>query len=185
MMNHNSEKGFTTVELMVAILIAGMIMGAVGSFLTFHIRSFNSNQAVVNTQYEGQLAMNQLTDIAMASEGIVTMTNLSGTSLMDNTGVVTPYSITFRQEERVSGVDQIVLYKLTYDQATATMMMEITRGTTVEPTYVFATHITNFSIQGNDGLSFSNAKGVNVVMNLQDGNAKLELQTQIKFRNKR
>lgn len=185
-MKYLKDKGFTTIELMVAILIAGIIMGAVGSFLTFHIQSFNANQAVVNTQYEGQLAMNQLTDIAMASEGITAISNLSGTSLLTNTGVVTPYKVTFRQEERLpSGVVQGVLYELTYDQTTATMTMIITRDGLAEPFYIFATHVIDFKIQANDGLSFGQARAINVNMSLQDGDAKLELQTQVKFRNKR
>lgn len=57
------QKGFTLVELLVAVAIAAIVGGAVFGFMIVGARSFSSTSTEVNLQYEAQLAFNQLQDI--------------------------------------------------------------------------------------------------------------------------
>lgn len=57
------QKGFTLVELLVAVAIAAIVGGAVLGFMVVGARSFSSTSAEVNLQHEAQLAFNQLQDM--------------------------------------------------------------------------------------------------------------------------
>jgi len=61
-MRHN-QKGFTIVELLVAIAIASIVTVTVGGFMVVGARSFSSTSSEVNLQSESQLAFNQLQDL--------------------------------------------------------------------------------------------------------------------------
>ncbi len=69
-MSRYKEGGFTTVEMMVALLIAGIIMAAIGTFLVFHVNGFNESRNIIALQREGQLTMNQLSEMLSESTGI-------------------------------------------------------------------------------------------------------------------
>lgn len=57
------QKGFTLVELLVAVAIAAIVGGAVLGFMVIGARSFSSTSTEVNLQHEAQLAFNQLQDL--------------------------------------------------------------------------------------------------------------------------
>lgn len=65
------NKGFSLVELLVAISIAAIVAGSVGYFLTTSLRMYNKETVNVALQQELQVTVNQIMDYAMESETIV------------------------------------------------------------------------------------------------------------------
>ena len=65
------NKGFSLVELLVAITIAAIVAGSVGYLLTTSLRMYNKETVNVALQQELQVTVNQIMDYAMESETIV------------------------------------------------------------------------------------------------------------------
>ena len=93
------NKGFSLVELLVAITISAIVAGGIGYLLTTSLRMYNKDTVDVTLQQELQIALNQIVDYAMESETIVadfdgnppeylalgTFESASGTGVLDKT----------------------------------------------------------------------------------------------------
>jgi prepilin-type N-terminal cleavage/methylation domain-containing protein len=184
-----NNKGFTTIELILAIAIAGIVMGAIGSFLTFNLRGFNATTDVIDIQYEGQLAMNQLTNIARESTGVLLLDDedtLSGDDFNSNIKI-TPNTLRFEHkatDPSNSMLELTTVYDLVYDEIDNEISATITENDGSTITYVIARYIEAFTIKPGDGLSFGDTKSIQMTMRLEQGAAHLDLQTHVKFRNK-
>ena len=65
------NKGFSLVELLVAITISAIVAGGIGYLLTTSLRMYNKDTVDVTLQQELQVTLNQIVDYAMESETIV------------------------------------------------------------------------------------------------------------------
>ena len=93
------NKGFSLVELLVAITISAIVAGGIGYLLTTSLRMYNKDTVDVTLQQELQITLNQIVDYAMESETIVadfddtypnylalgTFESESGTGVLDKT----------------------------------------------------------------------------------------------------
>ena len=93
------NKGFSLVELLVAITISAIVAGGIGYLLTTSLRMYNKDTVDVSLQQELQITLNQIVDYAMESETIVadfddtypnylalgTFESVSGTGVLDKT----------------------------------------------------------------------------------------------------
>lgn len=93
------NKGFSLVELLVAITISAIVAGGIGYLLTTSLRMYNKDTVDVSLQQELQITLNQIVDYAMESETIVadfdgtypdylalgTFESASGTGVLDKT----------------------------------------------------------------------------------------------------
>lgn len=189
-----NRKGFTTIELILAIAIAGVIMGAVGSFLTFNLRGFNQAKDIIDIQYEGQLAINQLSSIAQESIGITAIDDQGGTDSYTYTTEVTPGTVEFVQDVVISGVDYEYTYHITYDPITdpdnPKILCQLDKenisasSTVSDAQYVMAQYVDAFTLEPTGG-SYQTTKSVVIKMTFAEGKASYDLQTEVKFRNKR
>lgn len=59
------NRGFTLIELVVAMLVAGFVMAAVMVFVSVGLRQYGMTSTDVALQMEGQTALNQVSDILM------------------------------------------------------------------------------------------------------------------------
>ncbi|MDF1617024.1 prepilin-type N-terminal cleavage/methylation domain-containing protein [Petrocella sp. FN5] len=177
----NNNKGFTTIELILAIAIAGIIMGAVGTYLTFNLKGFNATKSVIDIQYEGQLAMNQLTAIAKESKGIEAIEDQAGNSSIDSPDVViNPSMIIFHQEDPIEGT---IEYEITYDPSTQELTCTITPDGGASSSYIMASRIEQLRVAPTNNIDFEYTKSIQIFMDMLDGDAKMSLQSQVKFRN--
>lgn len=194
-----NRKGFTTIELIIAITIAGIIMGAVGTFMTFNLRSFNATTDIIDIQYEGQLAMTQLVDIIRESKGVESITGYTTTDATDEDKInasyeVIPTSVVFHHTEwdasASPAVDQVTSYTLTFDAVNNKILCTV--GGTTTASYDLARHITSFTLTpaGNEYIpttdyeDFQFSDTFLIRLTLEEGKASQQLETQVKIRNK-
>lgn len=189
-----NNKGFTTIELILAIAIAGVIMGAVGTFLTFNLRGFNQAKDIIDIQYEGQLAINQLSNIAQESLGITAIDDDAGLDSFTTTTEITPGSVDFEQDIIESGGEVWkYTYHITYDSTTdptnPKLLCQLDKlklsdnSTDNDPEYVMAQYVDGFTLEPTGG-SFQTTKSMVIKMTFAQGKASYDLQTEVKFRNK-
>ena len=184
----SNNKGFTTIELILAILIAGIIMGAVGTFLTFNLGSFNTTTDVIDIQYEGQLLMNQMVSLLRESEGFDTITgntvgDLTVEDKIDATYEVVPDTFEFKHYEWDGSSELETGFQLVYDAANGVLINTTDNPTGTDPTYDMGRYIESFTLEpvGND---FQECDNVIIRLTLEEGGSSIELETQVKIRNK-
>ncbi len=59
--------GFTAVELLVSLFISSILLTAIGFIISFGMEHMNKTSTLVDLQYEGQIAMNQIKDVFLKS----------------------------------------------------------------------------------------------------------------------
>lgn len=64
------EKGFTTLEMIVTVLIATITLGAITSFMTAMTKSYRVTQDIADLQYQAQVTMNKIVDEIMYAKEI-------------------------------------------------------------------------------------------------------------------
>ncbi|PKM96168.1 MAG: hypothetical protein CVU84_00165 [Firmicutes bacterium HGW-Firmicutes-1] len=122
-----SNQGFTVAEMFLAVLIAGIITSAISTFIMIHIKTYEETKNIIDLQYEGQTALNQMAKTAMESAGVHNMNGVTDLSLITT-------------EQAVDGVDEFIAFK----QITGYDITE-------QPTYIY--HI--FTMKSNDQIRYS------------------------------
>ncbi|PKM50788.1 MAG: hypothetical protein CVV02_09850 [Firmicutes bacterium HGW-Firmicutes-7] len=185
-----NNAGFTVVEMMVAVLIAGTITAAIASFLMIHIKSYESTKNIIDLQYEAQLALNQMAKIAMESTGVSHIDQ--GTSQMTSVNAValnnTGDFIAFETIEE----DGSSLYHIyTLENNSIVSYSTSTYNDLIDPTDygIFVKNITAMTFRPgkNDSTSnenFAEARSLEIKFQLDKKDSDLSVQTQVKFRNK-
>lgn len=199
-----SQKGFTVVELMVAVLIAGAITAVITGYLLAHIKSYEAAEAIVDIQYEGQLALNQMSRIAMESTGvshIITIDEVTGAEI-DNIATDEKDTvhlnddgeyIAFRELQE-DGSELYHIYTVRdnntiyYSQSEYDDLSDPTTET------LFARHVVALSVTpGKSNLDssllstdeeFEDANSIDIELSLERSGATLNVKTQAKYRNK-
>lgn len=84
-----NQKGFTIVELLIAVAILSIVVAAVCGFILVGSRSYAAGNSDINVQQEAQLALNQMSDVLIDTTRSVTYTGFDasgakiGTALKD------------------------------------------------------------------------------------------------------
>lgn len=185
-----SEDGLSVVEVMLAITIAGMIAGAITSFLFMHIKSFELSKDLIDIQFESQVSMNQLSRVVMESEGILYLQDDLDASGLNNTGaLINPKAIAFAKDS-----DMITLFQ--YDSISKALFFIIIDTTSDPNPYnldmsakswdIFAEHVDTWSVgSGVSNASFLNTDNISISLSFKDDDIELSLNNLFKMRNKR
>lgn len=70
------QKGFTIVELLIAVAILSIVVAAVCGFILVGSRSYAAGNSDISVQQEAQLALNQMSDVVIDTTRSVTYTGL-------------------------------------------------------------------------------------------------------------
>lgn len=170
----NDERGFSTIELILAVVIAGIIMSAVGTFLTFIMQSFNTTKEIIDVQYEAQMAVNQFTDIAREASDIDSVFS-GGSDEINNTVELDIESITFRHQHD-GAADEVFVISHVNNELQVTI--------DANAPYVMANKVESFSLAPTNGDNFDGTNGLILKLVIKDIEASHDIQTQIKLRNK-
>lgn len=93
----SNEIGITMIEMMIAIVIAGIIMGTISSFIMVHMKSYEVTQQLVSIQYDSQIVLNQIAEIAMESQGLEAL-EVAGVSQLLEDDIVAPTILSFKED---------------------------------------------------------------------------------------
>lgn len=186
-----NNKGFTLIELIVALAISSLILIAVGTFLVFNLRSFNATNDIINIQYEGQLALNQLADIAKASKGIDAIEDMTGDDRLNESGELIPGEIQFSHYayNALLDVDERTTFIINFVPG-ANVGEGILRCTIIDndgsviDAYIMAKYIDAFSVNPEANENFGSSRTLSVSATFAEKDAAYDLQTEMKFRNK-
>ncbi len=89
--NKNITLGFSTVELIVAVMITAIVMAVIGPFIVAHVKSFQAGKDIIALQREGQLAMNQIAEIVVESSKVDISTDVYKIARGGETYTITYY----------------------------------------------------------------------------------------------
>lgn len=200
--NLRSQKGFTVVELMIAVLIAGMITVAISSYLLAHIKAYKASEDIIDLQYDGQVALNQISKIAMESTGLshlfkVEAGGIEADQMTEANGVVLENigdTFAFHKLE-LDGTDGYYIFTLRADgvlEYSQSVNDDLSSPTDVS---IFARNIRQITItpgKSNKDPSvisseenFSDTKSVDIGFYLENDGSDLIVTTQAMFRNKK
>lgn len=147
--SRKKPKGYSVVELMVAIAIAGVIASAIGSYLVFHVRAFNETKEISDLQYEAQLVMNLMEKHMLESKGLEMVLNNSHIEVTrTNAKILSPHYLGgFAIKNHDDKIDDTVYYLFRFDDAHH--KIEYCRVPT-KPTISYFTSDPAISIAGDD-----------------------------------
>ncbi len=182
----NKNGGFTLVELLVAILISSIVVGLVGTMLSFNIKSFKSSRETMDVQYESQMAINQLNSLFSEATSIE--------SIMVNDGLL---DITYDSDDLdnlvvKSEVVRIILnsdflendvyvnkqYILDFNKADKKIINSID-----SETYELSRNVSNFWIEPING-TMKTANLFELSLEFDNNGRTISLNQQVKMRNK-
>lgn len=182
----NNEQGLSAVEMMAAVVIAGLVIGSLTAYLTTHIRSFETTVDVIDVQYEGQLAYNALGKVAMESTGISFVYDGTIDQTPTSLEIVDPLSIVFENSDGSA-------YNFYFDKANKKIIFKReeldankkTLDITADDWYDFAFNVSSWTINpGIHGYTYSGTDHIQIEMIMEDGDITLNLSNLYKMRNK-
>jgi len=178
-----NNNGFTLVELMVTILISAIIAGTITSYLVSNLKMYKTTQEITNIQYDGQLILNQMSEIAMESRGIY---DTSVTNWEDVSTIGKPDYIVF------NGVNCYNIF--VYDDSTNELFyFKVDNVGDINPTiaatseykkHIFAKNVNNLIVITNDASTLKDCDAIEIIIELKSGDSSIQVQTEAKFRNK-
>lgn len=171
-----NKRGFTMVELVIVIAIMGVVFTAISSFLINNLKTFHRAEDQIDTQYNAQIAMNEIVDYIMESQGIV--------SIKPNPGAYMGGSLNVR--EIIFKIKDNEYIKYDYNDQNK----ELSRGKGSSlgsiDTDLYASNIEDFNVEliiDSGVTDYKKSKGIiiNIETLIKDSNIKLT--NQVYFRN--
>lgn len=164
------------VELVIVIAIMGVVFTAVSSFLLTNLKTFHRADHQIDAQYNAQMAMNEIIDNIMGSEGIV--------SINKNLGAYMGYPIDIN--EIIFKIEDKKYIKYAYDAE----KKELSRGKgsnlgsiDLDP---YVSNVDSFTVDlilDSGATDYDESKGIiiNIETLVKDSN--IQLTNQVYFRN--
>lgn len=196
----SSVKGFTVIEMMVAIIIAGLLTASIFSFLLVHIKSYKTTEDMVNLQYDGQIVLNQISNIAMESKGIYRISLINDASFLEEielNSITNKISIDNEDEYIVfmSDSETIIEYHIFKFKGNNTLEYSLSKNADLsfpENYGVIGKNIKSFNLTpsksnlsaDSGGESFKASNGIEIELELEKDGSLLTVNTQAKYRNK-
>ncbi|MBN2221461.1 MAG: prepilin-type N-terminal cleavage/methylation domain-containing protein [Vallitaleaceae bacterium] len=186
-----NQSGFTVVELMTAIVIAGIITGVIGTFLLVHIKSFETTKDIVDIQYDTQLAMNSLNKTILEGKRAFIVKEdplVVGQGIVDTTisGISTPFCIGFVNKDNSVILFQYhatnkMIYFSQYSAYSTTYATDLSSGSW----YEFISNVEQWSFETiPSNTLFDQADALQISLSLNKNGAIIDLSNTFKFRNK-
>ncbi len=182
-----NQDGFTVVELLTAILIGGMMLAVISSFLTTHSISFELNTDIVTIQQDGQSALNKIVDIAIESKGLKKIDvdnegHIQEIDLSNETDILNVQCFVLELYDTVEGTNDYHQFRL--DDKTLKYSKSSTSDFSDSPNEVeLSRHIANITLRAGD-TNFADCHSLIIELDLENGDATLDVSNQVTFRNK-
>jgi len=183
------QEGFSLIELMAAIAIAGVLIGSIGGFLTIHLRSFETSGSMINLQVESQMAMNTFENIFIESKGIILLYNQKEEDSLNNKTCDQPKYLVVKGESTLA----IAFYYNVSESTIQFVQKSSSELETMEKIneldkndwYDFAYNVTSWKIEsGVNNKSLKETDNINLSLNMELKGADIEVGSLYKMRNK-
>ena len=170
----NKIQGFTLVELLITLSLAGIILTLVFSFFINNLKNFNRAEHEVDLQYNGQFAKEYITKIVTQSKGISFVESIDGVDKTSTSDRVNVKQITFiveNADESTSDISFSIdeVSKELHSSDIMSSIAQYVEKLVIEP------------VPSNE--NYSNARGIALIINLSKGDVNKRIESQIKFRN--
>lgn len=172
-------KGLSLVELVVAIAVTAILSTSIGLFFIIFVKNYEGTKDNLDIQYEAQVSLNEMTRIAMESKGISHVNTLEASGV---SGVITnPIMVAFESEDDGGNT---IYHVFSYNNNT--VYYDDTTDASTYNQYEFANNISNFIIEPSpyNTDNFSETNSIKIIFEIKKGDAKLDVNTVVKFRNK-
>jgi Tfp pilus assembly protein PilW len=166
-------RGISLVELVVTIAIVAIISTTIGTFFIVFTKSYENSKNNIDIQYEAQVVLNEMTNIAMRSQGITRLIKDKKNVIHFKTPITNPSAITLKEKNTV--------HTFTYNNVEQVIYYNNTQNTTK---HIFAKDISNFTVFPNSGQTYSNSDTIEIKFVLNKGDTNLNVSTIVKFRNR-
>lgn len=187
-----SIKGFTVIEMMIAIIIAGLIIAAISSFFIVHFHSYKSSEKMIDLQYNGQVSINEISNIAIQAQGIYRICIYNELNILEEVDLQSTISKTLINQENEYAVfiinsqdiDEFHIIKLNknndlnyYISKESDLSNPIDYG-------VIGKNIKSINLSPIDGTSFKDSNSIEIEVELEKDDFNLTVNSQAKYRNK-
>ncbi len=170
-MRNGRNKGFTLVELMIAIAISSIVLASVAMLMGSVSRNYKAANEKVSLQMEAQLIINQMNQMIMESTNVM----LPGEKITDTEAVPSNSWMIFQN-------DKGYIITITFDSVNHELLFtKEERGAVNTPTNeLFGQYVKNFSVtrSGTTGVTFE------ITLILEQGGNSFTIQnSRVKIRN--
>ncbi len=181
-----NKKGFTLVELLLALGIMGIVLSAIFTFFIFNYKSFVRGENQVEAQYQSQIAMNELIENIMDAEKIAVA------DLENKVDGKYPVKIlVFKISDDDEDMDTYIKFEYKNQKLYKTNKVKINSTDSIESRYkedIFTTNqyavgIRNFQIELQEAEDYKESKGIKVFITININNEEIHLKNQVYFRN--
>lgn len=187
-----SDQGISVIEVMLAITIAGMIAGAITSFLFIHVKSFELSKNIIDLQYETQMSINQFGRVAMESMGLEYLQDATNNGALAETGdLIDPLAIAFFKSNthitifQYDSTEKTIYFRDEVELADATNGGPHNLDRTVNNWYVFAEDVESWTLNsGVSGDTFLDTNHINIELEFNHNDITLTLSNLFHMRNK-
>lgn len=176
------DKGYTLMELLLVLALAGIIMIPIGSFLIMNVKTFHRSDGQMEVQYQAQIAMNELIDKAMEAKKIVAVYDKNNNNVINSSQVHEVSKIIFERnsdklciEHKASQEGDKALYYGTGNWNSG-------QYPTAYANVVYANYIESLKIKPADG-TYGSCKGIEIIIQSKKGDAEITVKNEIYFRN--
>lgn len=184
----NGSKGFTTLEMIVTVLVATMILGAITGFMTTMTKSYKVTQDIVDLQYQAQVTMNKIVDeIMYANEVKKIYDGGKGIHLLkiykeDHNEQIKEKHIYIRQDE-----NNILYYREENNElglgASEQEKEETLKDKLFQKQYQLATNVVDISFKTDIDLNVSNSRYIDVSMTFENSK-EIKISNRVWMRNR-
>ncbi len=170
----NNIQGFTFIEILITLSLAGVILALVFSFFINNLKNFNRAEHEVGLQYNGQFAVDYITNIASQSKGISFVESIDRVDKTSTSDRVNVKQITFIVENADESTSDI---SFSIDE----ISKELHSTDRVNSIAQYVEELVIQPVPSNE--NYSNARGIALIINLSKGDVNKRIESQIKFRN--
>ncbi len=167
------QKGFTLVELLVALGLVGIIISVVMSFFITNIKSYEAINIDSELQYQSQYIINFMTNKILESKKIVSINRVN--SNLSNTTETGISYISFQY-----GTDDTICHNFEINSNKEILYKDGAVGVTADK--VFGNHVEELKITPISS-SFEHTKSIEIYLKLQNGSKSYEAKQKVLMRN--